>query len=302
MPMSPDVLAEDSMRGASRGASGSGCGPADPIALAASRCVVGPRCAWPNLPGSLSGVGVGVGFGLWLWLWLWLLRAGARALPRGPWGAAGGGRSARRVGRMDAAKVFDRPGRACPKTPTDSREPSAHGCAEGADEGWPFFWFLFLTPGILPPAPSGPPSAFAPLLRRSGHAKKRDSGRPHAGMAMDGHALGARKDGPKALALRFERRSDERRPRRVWSSWWVETHPMTAARSGRPQDGPKDLALRSKQRERRTRPRRALSLWWVKTHPMGRALTAANWRRDRRRRPWRASPRTARDRSRCGSG
>jgi hypothetical protein len=71
-----------------------------------------------------------------------LLRAGARALPRGPWGAAGGGRSARRVGRRDAAKVFDRPGTACPKTPTDSREPFAHGCAKGADEGWPFSCLL----------------------------------------------------------------------------------------------------------------------------------------------------------------
>ena len=54
---------------------------------------------------------------------------------RGPWGAAGGGRIARRVGRRDAAKVFDRPGMACPKTPTDSRESFAHGCAKGADEG-----------------------------------------------------------------------------------------------------------------------------------------------------------------------
>jgi len=108
---------------------------------------------------------------------------------RGPWGAAGGGRSARRVGRRDAAKVFDRPGTACPKTPTDSREPGAQGCAKGADEGWPSLWLLSLTPGILPSAPTGPPSAFAPLLRRSGHARESDSGRP--------------KDGPKALALQL---------------------------------------------------------------------------------------------------
>src|SRR5690606_35191871 len=31
---------------------------------------------------------------------------------------------------------------------------------------------LFFTPGILPSAPSGPPSAFAPLLRRSASPKK----------------------------------------------------------------------------------------------------------------------------------
>ena len=105
-------------------------------------------------------------------LLLLLLRAGARALQRGPWGAAGGGRTARRVGRRDAAKVFDRPGMACPKTPTDSREPFAHGCAKGADEGWPFFGLPFF-----------------------GHAKKGRSGRP--------------KDGPKALALRFQQRCDE---------------------------------------------------------------------------------------------
>jgi hypothetical protein len=86
------------------------------------------------------------------------------ALLRGPWGAAGGGRIARRVGRMDAAKDFDRPRMACPKSPTASRELSAHGCAEGADEGWPFFGLPFF-----------------------GHAKKGKSGRP--------------KDGPKAPDL-----------------------------------------------------------------------------------------------------
>jgi hypothetical protein len=34
--------------------------------------------------------------------------------------------------------------------------------------------FLLLTPGILLSAPSGPPSAFAPLLRRSARAKRRN--------------------------------------------------------------------------------------------------------------------------------
>jgi hypothetical protein len=33
--------------------------------------------------------------------------------------------------------------------------------------------YFFLTMGVLPIAPSGPPSAFAPLLRRSGPAKKK---------------------------------------------------------------------------------------------------------------------------------
>ncbi len=84
-----------------------------------------------------------------------LLRAGARALPRGPWGAAGVRGSARRGGRRDAADVRDRPGTACPRTPTDSREPFAHGCAKGADEGWPFFGLPFF-----------------------GHAKKGRSGSP----------------------------------------------------------------------------------------------------------------------------
>ena len=125
----------------------------------------------------LCALALRFGFALWLCALALrfgsaLLRAGARALQRGPWGAAGGGRSARRVGRRDAAKVFDRPGMACPKTPTDSREPFAHGCAKGADEGWPFFGLPFF-----------------------GHAKKGRSGRP--------------KDGPKALALRFQQRCDE---------------------------------------------------------------------------------------------
>jgi hypothetical protein len=133
---------------------------------------------------------------------------------RGPWGAAGGGRIARRVGRRDAAKVFDRPRMACPKTPTDSRVPSAHGCAEGADEGWPFFWLLFF-----------------------GHSRESDSGRP--------------KDGPKALALRFERRSDEATKRRNRTEASVEL--MVG------QDPPYGFG----------RPRPKRSSWWVKTHPMG---------------------------------
>src|SRR5690606_33839953 len=88
-----------------------------------------------------------------------------------PWGAAGGGRSARRVARTDAGKVFDRPRMACPKTPSASRVPFAHGCAKGADEGWPFSCLLLF-----------------------GHAKRSRSGRP--------------KGGSKAPALRLRRRED----------------------------------------------------------------------------------------------
>ena len=108
--------------------------------------------------------------------------------PRGPSGAAGGRGSARRGAGREAGDVRDSAGMHCPRTPADSRGPSAQGCAGGADAGWPFSCLLLLTPGFLPSAPPGPPSAFAPLLRRSGHAKRSRSGRP--------------KDGPKALALR----------------------------------------------------------------------------------------------------
>jgi hypothetical protein len=61
----------------------------------------------------------------------------------------------------------------------------------------PCFGLPFLTPGFLPSAPSGPPSAFAPLLRRSGHAKKGRSGGP--------------KDRPKALALAFRSAPEHKR-------------------------------------------------------------------------------------------
>jgi len=134
---------------------------------------------------------------------------------RGPWGAARLGRSARRGAGREAGDVRDSAGMHCPRTPAETRGPSAQGCAEGADEGWPFFGLPFLTPGILPSAPSGPPSAFAPLLRRSGHARKGRSGRP--------------KDGPKALALRFKQRSEQANPRRAWSSWWARAHPLPHA-------------------------------------------------------------------------
>jgi len=190
-----------------------------------------------------------------------LAQASASRSPRssrGPWGAARLGRSARRGAGREAGDVRDSAGMHCPRTPAETRGPSAQGCAEGADEGWPFFGLPFLTPGILPSAPSGPPSAFAPLLRRSGHAKKGRSGRP--------------KDGPKALALRSERRSDEARPGQVCSSWWARAHPMTAGRSGRPKDGPKALALRFKQRSEQANPRRAWSSWWARAHPMPHAF------------------------------
>jgi len=162
---------------------------------------------------------------------LWLLRAGARALPRGPWGAARLGRPARRGAGRDAGDVRDSAGMHCPRTPAETREPSAQGCAEGADEGWPFFWFLFF-----------------------GHAKKRDSGSP--------------KGWPKALALRFKQRSEHAKPGRVWSSWWARAHPMTAARSGSPKGWPKALALRCERQSDKTTPRRVGSSWWARAHPM----------------------------------
>ena len=64
------------------------------------------------------------------------------------------------------------------KTPDSARGPSAQGCAPGPRTSSPSPWLLSLTSGILPAAPPGPPLAFAPLLRRSGHARERDSGSP----------------------------------------------------------------------------------------------------------------------------
>jgi hypothetical protein len=110
---------------------------------------------------------------------------------------------------MDAAKVFDGPGRARPKTPTDSRAPGAQGCAEGADEGWPFSWLLLF-----------------------GHAKRSDSGGP--------------KDRPKALDPAFARRrrnATNSKSRAVQASdqdptfcpravWRGEDHPANAKRAG----------------------------------------------------------------------
>jgi hypothetical protein len=167
-----------------------------------------------------------------------LAQASASRSPRssrGPWGAARLGRSARRGAGREAGDVRDSAGMHCPRTPAETRGPSAQGCAEGADEGWPFFGLPFF-----------------------GHAKKGRSGRP--------------KDGPKALALRSERRSDEARPGQVCSSWWARAHPMTAGRSGRPKDGPKALALRFKQRSEQANPRRAWSSWWARAHPMPHAF------------------------------
>ena len=76
--------------------------------------------------------------------------------------------------------------------------------------------------------------------------------RPFSCLLLFGHAKrsrsGSPKGWPKALALRFERQSDEKTPRRVRGSWWARAHPITAARSGRPKGGPKALALRFRRR------------------------------------------------------
>jgi hypothetical protein len=45
---------------------------------------------------------------------------------------------------------------------------------ETAASGWPFSWLLLFTSGSCPP-PCGLAAPFAPLLRRSGHAKRSDS-------------------------------------------------------------------------------------------------------------------------------
>ncbi len=151
--------------------------------------------------------------------------------PRVPSGAAGGRGSARRGAGREAGDVRDSAGMHCPRTPADSRGPSAQGCAGGADAGWPFSCLLLF-----------------------GHTKRSRSGRP--------------KDGPKALALRFQRRSDETEPRQAWSSWWARAHPMTAARSGSSKGWPKALAPRFRQPSEQTKPGRVRSSWWARAHPM----------------------------------
>jgi hypothetical protein len=45
---------------------------------------------------------------------------------------------------------------------------------ETVASGWPSLWLLSLTPGSCPP-PCGPATLFAPLVRRSGHARESDS-------------------------------------------------------------------------------------------------------------------------------
>ena len=128
-----------------------------------------------------------------------LLRAGARALPRGPWGAAGVRGSARRGGRREAADVRDSAGMHCPRTPTDSREPLVQGCTKGADEQ-AFLWPTFLWPH-----------------------KERWVGQP----------AGLTESSCSSLEATRERDGDAR-PRRGRSSWWARAHPMAIVGCGSP--------------------------------------------------------------------
>ncbi len=83
---------------------------------------------------------------------------GARCSTRGPYGAAGGRRKARRVAGRDAGQFVVRAGdgmdagvEATQERLPDalSTNPVAHprtrraGCPEGAPSGWPLFWLLF---------------------------------------------------------------------------------------------------------------------------------------------------------------
>jgi len=148
---------------------------------------------------------------------------------RGPWGAARLGRSARRGAGRDAGDVRDSAGMHCPRTPAETREPGAQGCAKGADEGCPSLWLLSL-----------------------GHARESDSGRP--------------KDGPKALApaFRSERRTlnGSRHKSRA-----ATPEKARSERSARP--SPQPLSRRERGSERRSLgTRRAWSPRWARAHPM----------------------------------
>jgi hypothetical protein len=67
---------------------------------------------------------------------------GARRSTRGPYGAAGGRRKARRVAGKDAGQFFGSTGCAVEKPVAHPRTRRA-GCPQGAPSGWPLFWLLF---------------------------------------------------------------------------------------------------------------------------------------------------------------
>jgi hypothetical protein len=81
---------------------------------------------------------------------------------------------ARRVGARDCAQFDASPGMDCRRTSGVTLRSRRAGCPETAVSGWPFSWLLLFTSGSCPP-PCGLAMPCAPLLRRSGHAKRSDS-------------------------------------------------------------------------------------------------------------------------------
>jgi hypothetical protein len=86
--------------------------------------------------------------------------------------------------------------------------------------------FLLLTPGILLSAPSGPPSAFAPLLRRSARAKRSSPEKARPTLAPDFVRCPALLAGLGPVRTRASMRSDMR-------AFPPSATPLLGARDGR---------------------------------------------------------------------
>ena len=110
----------------------------------------------------------------------------------GPCAAASALWKVRRMARTMRASSLSASWMCCQRTPQCASALGAQGLCGERDTGVHFSWLLLLTPGILPFAASRSASLFAPLLQRSGHAKRSNT---RAETASGSCALNEKKQG-----------------------------------------------------------------------------------------------------------